>query len=722
MQELEADTEETLRDTTEAGEVSRLLEEIRYTERNQSYKDFVTTGNKVQRVYTNKGIKDQQEAPEKRSGFSDLNIFWSTVQTLKPVYYARLPKPVAERRLKSEDPVKRLACIILERCTKLSLDLEADNFNSVMDSAVEDRLLPGRGMAFVQFHAEFEGEMMKPLSERAETKYINWRDFNHNTARTWREVKKLWDIAYLTKEECKKEYGAEIAEQISYTFEPDELKDSPLSNGQKSLFRKAKVYVVWDKITKKVYHVTEGYKQGYLKVLEDPYKLDGFWPCPEPLLATTTNDSLIPIADYKITEAILDEINEVMRRLIALRPFVKFCGAVDGNHEKDIKNVVEMLDGDFWPVKNFTDWATKGGLKGLVDYLPIENITTVMTKLTEYLEYLIAKYWDVSGIPDIVRGSSDPRETAKAQQQKGDWTVLRIQKKQQDVQRFARELISKKGELIMELFSDATIAEMSGYSEMTEEEQMMFPMALQLLRNDTLRIFKLDIETDSTLAVDEEQDKASRLEFLNQVTQAFERIEGIMGAHPELMTPLLETVMFAVRGFRQGLPLEGVFERAAKEIDQNYKAQMEAAQNQPPPVDPAQLKAEADMQIAQAKMGIEQMKAQMQSQLAEQKAQHEMQLKEYQVSSTLDLKHRELELDTQLKAEKIRADMAESLLKVNTAQDGAQIREAQAMQAANTQPVVVNVTIPSGKKLIQAQRDPATGMLVGQVSDVQEVA
>lgn len=85
------------------------------------------------------------------------NILWSNVETLKPVLYGRTPKPDVARRHKDEnDPAASLGADIITRCLEWADDIE--EFDDVMLAIVEDRLLPGRGVARVFYEPEFGEE------------------------------------------------------------------------------------------------------------------------------------------------------------------------------------------------------------------------------------------------------------------------------------------------------------------------------------------------------------------------------------------------------------------------------------------------------------------------------------------------------------------------------------------------------------------------------------
>lgn len=85
------------------------------------------------------------------------NILWSNAETLKPVLYGRTPKPDVARRHKDEsDPAASLGADIIARCLEWESDIE--EFDDVMLAVVEDRLLPGRGIARVFYEPEYGEE------------------------------------------------------------------------------------------------------------------------------------------------------------------------------------------------------------------------------------------------------------------------------------------------------------------------------------------------------------------------------------------------------------------------------------------------------------------------------------------------------------------------------------------------------------------------------------
>src|SRR5215831_9538055 len=114
-------------------------------------RDFVERGRKIVSRY-----RDERNSVNAGKEVR-YNILWANVETLKPVLYGRTPKPDIARRHKDEaDPVADLGAQIIERALEWADDIE--EFDDVMQCVVEDRLLPGRGVARVFYEAEFGPE------------------------------------------------------------------------------------------------------------------------------------------------------------------------------------------------------------------------------------------------------------------------------------------------------------------------------------------------------------------------------------------------------------------------------------------------------------------------------------------------------------------------------------------------------------------------------------
>lgn len=137
------------------------------------------------------------------------------------------------------------------------------------------------------------------------------------------------------------------------------------------------------------------------------------------------------------------------------------------------------------------------------------------------------------------------------------------------------------------------------------EQTITIDRVVKFLRDERVRSFSIEIETDSTIMPDEAAEKASRNEFLGAFSQASAGVQQLLQLGPsgaELAGGLLK---FALAPYRVGRQLDGLIEQFCQQAPQIVQQQMQA--QQPQGQDPAlaqaqQQLAQAEMQKAQAQM------------------------------------------------------------------------------------------------------------------------
>lgn len=651
-----------------------------------------------------KRYKDESPSgEEEKKGGATLNIFWSNVETLKPALYSRTPKVQVERRFKDADPVGRLASTVLERSTAFCVD--SYDFDRVMEAARDDYLIPGRGVARVRYVPTTEERTEKVyletkrqalyrdgkkltskealeakgdeqgwylespydevVYEEALCDYIYWEDFLHSPARVWEEVRWVGFRSFMTRDELVRRFG-DVGKKVKLDQIPkgfDEKTDYGVSH---EFFKKAVVWEIWDKDSKTVYWISKGFKEGYLDKKDDPLRLKNFFPCTRPLLATTTSDSLVPVPDYCIVQDLLTEIDELTIKIGALVETIK----VTGMYNPAVGEMGKLIEGDankLYPARDWASYAQSGGIKGNVDFVPIDQNVNALQTLYEAREKAKQDLYEVTGISDIVRGFTQASETATAQQIKGQFATLRLSDRQRHIQKFARDLIALKAEIIAEHFQPQTIALMAGLEELSQQEPgalQMFDAAVELLRNDALRSFRIDIETDSTIAIDEDLEKQARTEFLNALGPFLNQSLQFMQSYPQLANSMGQVLLFTMRGFRVGRSVETAIEEDFAALQESIQAQLEA----PPGPDPEQQKLEMEAQKLQLqaqseaqKLQLKEMEAQFNAQLKVQEAATQAQIDQQKLAADIELKRTRLDLETALKAQEIRAEQAQAL-------------------------------------------------------------
>ena len=103
----------------------------------------------------------------------------------------------------------------------------------------------------------------------------------------------------------------------------------------------------------------------------DPLHLEGFFPCPCPLNATMTNDTLIPVPDYAEAQDQYMQIDDLTKRIDILTNACKVRGVYDAAAQGVKRVFEEGQEPDLIPIDSWAMFAEKGGLKGAMDWVPI---------------------------------------------------------------------------------------------------------------------------------------------------------------------------------------------------------------------------------------------------------------------------------------------------------------------------------------------------------------
>lgn len=651
------------------GEVAKWVAEIAlYDKESQAWVD---RSKKIVRRY-----KDERGPRDSKSRF---NILWSNVQTLSPALYATPPKANIDRRFQDDDDLGRISSQVLERSVGYFVNTEI--FDSIMQQAVQDRLLPGRGTAWVRYVPNFKDDAVQGTdvvkedgvsetddalsdvpngySEETVPDYIHWQDFGHTWARTWEEVRAVWKKAYMTRDELVKRFP-ETGATVPLDYAPEKLNETKVDDGLK----KATVYEIWDKITKKAIWIHKDVAQP-LDELDDPLGLKDFFPCPKPLYATLGNDSIIPVPDYVQYQDQANELDELTGRIRMITKAIKVAGVYDSSAEGIQRLLTEGVENQLIGVDQWAVFSEKGGLQGVVSFLPMKEIAEVLLSLYDARERVKQIVYEITGISDIIRGASDPNETATAQEMKGKFATLRLDAQQKEVARFSRDLVRIMTEIISKHFSMDTIKQVSGIKLLTQQEKMMLQMQSQpspanpqpqpisedqqelldlpswedvekLIRDDVARCFRIDIETDSTIKVDQEAEKKSRVEFITAAGGFIQQASMIQD--PEIRPLLMEMLMFGMRGFKVGREMETSFKTA---LD---KMRKQAENPQPAQPSPEQMAAQAKMEQVKAQSQADQQSMQMNAQIEQQKHQSDMQ----KMGQDAQVKEKQGNIDVQL--------------------------------------------------------------------------
>lgn len=627
-------------------------------------------------------------AKQKKNSF---NILWSNTETLRQAVYNTLPAADVRRRFRDADPVGKVVSEVLERCADYAMDVY--DFDHVIKMDLLDMLLPGRGVSRVKYVPDLEdmapdatqetaddekseeAEAQQRIAyERVMCEHVNWQDFRRGPGKTWDEVR--W-VAFRHK--FSKAGGVE---QFGDAFEDvplDECADEEVRKSDKStgdLFKTADVWEIWNKDDKQIIFIAPAYKDRPLFPIDNPdgadqLKLDGFFPIPRPLYAIEDGESQVPTPLFELYKQQAEELDRVTSRINNLTEALKVRG-VYNSILKEIEQLQNLGDNQLLAATNVQALMESGGLEKHIWYMPIQQAAEVIEILTRQREATKQVIYELTGISDIMRAATDPGETFGAQKIKAQWGTQRLKKMQAECQRYIRDIIRLKCQIIANKFQPQTIVEMTGLKLLNTEaerqqiqaqaqafeqyqraqqqaqqggppngqapqqpgqapgffmgaqppqppaqEQMellnkpSWEQVIGLLKDNVHRNYHIDIETDSTIASSMESDMQGLQQVLAGVTQFLAGMGPVVQSGALPIEAVKEILMTITRRARMGMAVEDALDKM---------------QQPKPPADPNAGKAQAEQQKAQIAAQLETQKMQMEAQLEERAKQLDLQL------------------------------------------------------------------------------------------------
>ena len=561
---------------------------------------FQEDGDKITRRYLDK--RDEWGKEETR-----INLFWSSMKVLLSLLYARPPKAsVARSFLDSADDQARVAGVIIQRILNRSFDDNVSNWDSAIRQCIEDWLVVGMGQAWLRYAVETEqevipaeidpmtGEEIMPeqideriIDETAPIDYIYWKDFFYSPARVWAEVRWVARRVYMTRDQLINRFGDEIGKVVPLFSSTS--KDVNSQTPKHDPWARAEIFEVWCKEDKKVYWYAKGCEV-ILDVKDDPLELDEFFPCPPPLAANLTSSNFMPRADYIFAQDQFQELDEINTRITWLTKAAKVIGLYDKNNDGIQRMFNQAAENQLIPVDNWAMFAESGGIKGKVDWVPIDQVVNAISALRIYRQDQTTQIYEVLGISDIMRGSSKASETATAQQIKAQFGSTRVELNQFYIAEWITNLLRIKAEIISKHWQPETIAMRSNIMR-TPDAEFAGP-AIQLIKDERLAEYRISVEADSLSAMDWAQERDSAVQFMSAMGAFVAQIGPMIQTVPGSSPYFLRLLQWSVSKFKVSSEIESVLDQAV--------AQLQANPPQPPQPS-AQDQAETAAEVARAK-------------------------------------------------------------------------------------------------------------------------
>lgn len=739
----------------------------------------------------------KQYTPENPAANS-FNILWTNTETLRQSVYNSLPQPDVRRRYSDQDPLGKAVGEVLTRSLEFAQDTY--DFDGLLKADVISMLLAGRAVSRVRYVPDFrqvgedtpqdddtqESEAYEEIAwEQVICERVQWDDFRVlSAAKTWDEVTAIGFRHRCSREDLIEKFGEQIGNAIGLDQVEDE--DVKRSKDTQDLFKTAEVWEIWDKEEKQVLFICPTYDKP-CKVQDDPLQLQGFFPVPRPLYAIENDTTLVPSALFTQYEQQAKELNRISTRINKVIEAMKVRGVYDATLT-ELDGLMKGQDNDLIPAQNVTALLERGGLDKAIWMMPIDTAAMVLKELYVQRDASKQVIYEITGISDIMRSASDPNETFGAQKIKTQWGTQRLQRMQREVQRYIRDLIRLKAEIIAEKFQMETLEKMTlleyphdaqiemqkqqlmlQYQQQAQQAQaqgqqvppfqlppkpMTWEDVMRAMKEDATRTYRVDIETDSTLAATQDADMEGLTQVLGGITQLIQGFGPAVQAGAIPVEAVKAIMQMVLRRAKMGTAVEDAIEKMQQPQPQpdpeQTKAQAQTQQQQAQQQHEAQLehmKAQTTAQLEQAKMQMQdeqhqrQLQADMQSeqvksQFAMQLEQHkqEMQARQIQHQNQLEseremqrqalvaqakeqeLAHQQMLESSRLEFERWKAQLdaetkiAVAELSAQTTLQSAQLSAARAEaqdKEIKDKPAVpdVHIHMPSGKKTIKKNVD-----------------
>lgn len=415
---------------------------------------------------------NQQERQNRK-----VNILWSNTEVLMSHLCVDLGTPDVRRlfnRPGKNTKISKIAADVLEKV--MTVEGYADDVAHQFEAAIEDHLLPGRGVCWLEL-GEAEDPDGNPNWLEAKIVNVPWERFIHGSADVWGEVPWVGRELLFSYSDLKDQFP-KYADDIPLNFDAEESDRNRKNDEVVEGFKRGLVYEIWIKETAQRVYFAEGCEV-VIKADDDPYRVKDFFPCGRPLIAVKGKKHLAPVPLYWMYMDQASELDRLTTRAYRLMESLKYCGIYGGAGNQQLPDIGDLEDGRFIPIQNAAAMIQNGGLAAAFMVRDLEPIALALKSVMDKKDAVVEEIYNITGIADIMRGITDPNETFGAQRLKSRFGSSRSARWQRKVQRFVRDHYRIKAELIAEHYSREQLEAMTGIHMPTREMQAQAKLALQ---------------------------------------------------------------------------------------------------------------------------------------------------------------------------------------------------------------------------------------------------
>lgn len=654
-------------------------------------------GNRIVKKY----LDDRQDisTTERSSGGAfRLNLLHSNVTTLMSMLYGNLPQvDVARTQQDANDDVARVAGNILRRILNLDIQNHAEDYDAVLRGTLQDRLLPGLGVARVRYDVEQEEREVAAVFtpsgillqqayketvtvwEDAPIEYYHWQDVLWGWCRNWADMPWLAFRSHLQKDAFKERFGSELIDDIKFTKQKAAMGDDQESiPEQDSPHSTVEVWEIWDKETKKVFWYSLGCDK-MLDSKDDPLQLRGFYPAPPFFIANPTTTLYKPTPDYHLAQDLYSEIDRLQTRISIITEAVRVVGVYDAGCEGVQRMLNEGVENDLIPVENWAMFTEGGGIQGAIGWFPIGDVVNSLDKLRQLRDETMTLLQQITGMSDVMQGAVNNQYEGTGQTQlKAQFGSVKVQFLQDQFSRFVTDLMQLKAEVICKHYDPQTIAAQSNIAY--GNDAALAEQAIALLKSPDMGYMRVDIRSETIAMVDYARLKTERTEFLVALSTFMQSAAPLLEKEPDAMPFLLTMLQWTMAGFRGSNEIEGEIDKMVDGAKAKIAQKAQEGEKEDPKDAAAAAKGKLDLEKIQAKGEIDGKLRQQDMQADMQTAQVTHQAKMAEIQATHQSRVAEIQLKAQADQQATQANMTANIQQTQSAADSEVLKDSMAAE------------------------------------------
>lgn len=582
-------------------------------------------------------------------------IWWSSNQIMRSAFWSRTPETYARRVFGIDDPIALTQAEILDRLGRYGIDtgeydcamkdcvadwLNADktttqvcasykpvktkNTRQAVPGATPDEYLDAETQQPVLDEIKMDPATQQYFYEQtldeieAEKIYAKSVPYNHilhtPSAKNSYEITDMGYYFCFTKEQAIDQFGEATVKdwpdavwKHARTMDREE-ETRERNSTEESIDQIIEGWECWSKITKKVYWFCPASPTDFLKPPTlDPLHLKGFFPSPKFAIGSKPNDSLYPTPPFVRMWPTIDILHVMYGRVFNMIDAARRRAIVNGDDDF-VAALNDLGDSEFIAAQNLTGLIENPGLENLIKYIDVTELVNCIGELNQQDEKFKANYDEWRGIPEILRGQSDPIETAAAVEQKVSSAHDRFKTDKAMFAELARETLEIMIDMYLYLYSDEKIMAVVGFKYMDPKHQQNFAEALHGLRNDEERTIRIEIETDTTSYLGEQIRIQQRNAAITTVIEGLAKVQPLLQESPEGGALALKVMQSSLEG-------SGAGRQFVDDITGYIDSYIEKLKQPPPPPGPdyeamkIQI-AQTNADTARSKVDVDAMKAQ----------------------------------------------------------------------------------------------------------------